>query len=55
VDVGHPALAPLLPYLPASGAWAWVRDAPAIADARRLEHPFGAVVLGGRCPAAFAT
>ena len=48
VDVGFPVLAPLLPHLRATGTWAWVRDTPGVARARRCTRREGVVVLDGR-------
>jgi hypothetical protein len=51
LDVGHPTAAPLLPYLPATGTWAWVADAAGVVGVRRAERPVGTVVLDGRAHA----
>jgi hypothetical protein len=48
LDVGHPALTPLLPYLPAIGTWVWARDAPGVSEARRSARPAGTIVLDCR-------
>jgi hypothetical protein len=48
LDVGHPALTPLLPYLPAIGTWVWARDASGAAQARRTARPADTIVLDGR-------
>ena len=48
LDVGYPALTPLLPYLSAIGTWVWVRDAPGVPEARRRMRPANTIVLDGR-------
>jgi hypothetical protein len=48
LDVGHPTLTPLLPYLPATGTWVWARDAPGVSEARRRMRPANTIVLDGR-------
>jgi hypothetical protein len=48
LDVGHPGLAPLSPYLSATGTWMWVTDLPGVAAARRTPRPADTVVLDGR-------
>jgi hypothetical protein len=48
LDVGHPGIGPLFPYLPATGTWMWVTDAHLLATMRRTSRPLVTVVLDGR-------
>jgi hypothetical protein len=54
IDAGCPALAPLLPYLHASGTWAWVRSPLGVASARRTAGSEATVVVDGRIRSAAA-
>lgn len=56
VDLDHPAMAPLLPYLPATGTWILVPDAAHVRTAHRRTRPADTIVLDGRArPAASAS
>jgi len=48
LDAGHPGLAPLLPYLSATGTWMWVTHLRGVAAVRRTQRPADTVVLDGR-------
>jgi hypothetical protein len=48
LDAGHPGLAPLLPYLSATGTWMWATDALGVSAARRIRRPADTVILDGR-------
>ena len=48
VDLDHPAMAPLLPYLPATGTWILVPDAAHVRTAHRRTRPADTIVLDGR-------
>ncbi|GAA2554071.1 hypothetical protein [Pseudonocardia hydrocarbonoxydans] len=51
VDIGHPALVALRPYLPGSGTWAWLTDLAAARSVGRAMRPAGTVVADGRARA----
>jgi hypothetical protein len=48
LDIRHPGVAPLLPYLPAAGPWMWVADRAGVAAVRQTSRPADTVVLDGR-------
>lgn len=48
LDAGHPGVGPLLPFLGATGTWAWTADAGSVRAIRRTLRPAGTLLVDRR-------